>query len=265
MFTRKAMKRRLGQIEHQLRRMPVRQDLLDEAYGEFCDWGELHDEPRLAEAVVRRALGMESAGRPRSEVEVLVLAINAPRQPHPVQESVRKHLFYEAVYGDEIVRDAARTAIRVEVSRGGNVTDPEFAARHGLPEHASVGLHVLGYPERLATRPYVAQAHRLFDRFRDLRQRVPHDDAEWFAELAEAVCQFQLSGDLPAEDLMLDAVLADAEFLALLRHHAGQDVGELMAAFDRAARKTGAAQEAAIADVQRLVLARRAGLAGGTP
>jgi hypothetical protein len=99
----------------------------------------------------------------------------------------------------------------------------------------------------------VKQAQRLFARFDELRQRTPPDDDPWFDECIDVAVRFRMTGELPEEELMRDAVLADLEMECLVRHKRGQDVGDLMAALDRAALAKGGAREDAIAAVQQLV------------
>jgi hypothetical protein len=117
-------------------------------------------------------------------------------------------------------------------------------------------MHLLGYPNRLARPPYEEQAGRLFARLDALRDRSPQDQAEWMKDYGTAVEAFHTMAELPEDELLLDAVLADAELIALFQHAAGDDVGEWMAALDRAATTTGAARDEAIDTVRALVLAR---------
>jgi hypothetical protein len=103
-------------------------------------------------------------------------------------------------------------------------------------------------------------ARRLFLRYDALREQIDHEDRDWWWELEEAVFAFSQEGVLPEDELMRDAVLADAEMDALFRHSRGRDVGEQMALLDAAARARGAKREAAIERVQHFV---RAGIAAG--
>ena len=99
---------------------------------------------------------------------------------------------------------------------------------------------------------------RLFARYDDLRTRINRFDGDpWFEQAADTVLRFLDTGDLPRDELLRDLVLANAEFDALWRHKRGQDVAELMAALDRAARAGGAKRTAAVARVQDLVRAER--------
>ena len=138
-------------------------------------------------------------------------------------------------------------------ARGLDLTDPKTLADEPLPLHQGIGMHVLGYPERLVRAPYHEQAKRLFARFDELRKHTPQHDDPWFDECSNAAVRFRMTGELPVEELMRDAVLADLEMECLVRHKRGQDVGELMSALDKAARAKGAAREDAIAAVQQLV------------
>ena len=142
------------------------------------------------------------------------------------------------------------------VCRGGDVTDPEFANEHGLPEFGTVGMHVLGYPRRLAKAPYEEQGKRLFDRYDEIRRRMDRSPDDDFEPLAEAFLAFEERGELPADGLMRDYVLAEFEIEMLREHRAGRDVAEVMALLDAAARGNRGERGAAVAAVQRFVRAR---------
>lgn len=130
--------------------------------------------------------------------------------------------------------------------KGGDVCDPAFGAERGLPKHGSVGMHVLGYPERLAVPPYEAQAQRLFARLDDLRDRVNGEDPELWHAIRDATVDVAVHGELPPEGLVRDGALAMAEYDCLWQHRRGKDVKKLMAAFDAAARAAGKRREAAM-------------------
>jgi hypothetical protein len=144
------------------------------------------------------------------------------------------------------------------VTRGSKVTDPQFAAHHGFPKYGSIGMHVLGYPERLAKPPYVRQARRLFARYDELRERIPRQDERWWEALVDAAVGFETIGELPDDDLIRDVVLADAEMAALWAHKRGRNVRELMALLDCAARRKGEKREDAITAVLEFVRGARA-------
>lgn len=178
----------------------------------------------------------------------------------PQLPPIREYLFDEAVYGPGFIRTAARGALRLLVFLDGEVTDPQLGADRGLPKFGSIGMHILGFPQRLARPPYVKQARRLFLRYDALRELIDHQDPAWWMDLEDAVFAFSQEGTLPEDEVMRDAVLADAEMDALFRHSRGHDVGEQLALLDAAARAKGAQREAAIERVQQFI---RAGIAAG--
>ena len=115
---------------------------------------------------------------------------------------------------------------------------------------------VCGYPNRLILPPYEDQARRLFARIEALLDQVDYSDPDWCSPMSEAIVIFAQTGDLPDDELLRDLVLADIERSALLWHKHGEDVSELMAAFDRAAMASGQEREEAVAAVQEVVRAR---------
>lgn len=112
-----------------------------------------------------------------------------------------------------------------------------------------MGWHLIGLPERIVKPPYEEQARRLFDRFDDLRERIDRDDRRWMDAYGEAALLFLHEGELPDDELMCEVVLANGEFMGLLRHYCRGGDPEVMAAFDQAARAHGEARAAAIARV----------------
>lgn len=261
--------RRIEKLAAVIDKMPIPRKVVQKAFEHFCDTGELPDQQRFAAAVTEQA---SNGGTPpateandlASIISRVRLSVASPQaEQHPAKPPVapvREFLFDEAVYGPVFVRKAARGALRLLVFLDGDVTDPQFGADRGLPRYGSLGMHILGFPERWARPPYVKQARRLFLRYDELRERIDHDAGDWWCALQEAVCAFARHGELPADELMRDAVLADAEMDALFLHGRGRDVGEEMALLDAAARARGAQREAAIERVQQFV---RAGIASG--
>ncbi|MFN7590330.1 MAG: hypothetical protein ACK501_13325 [Planctomycetota bacterium] len=256
-------KRRLDRVKHWLATCPIPQRVVDEAFDAFRFEGELPDDQRLAELVCGKA-GYRNVPTDPDGVEAVILRVvaqaaerlNTDAEPLPL---VRDVLFDEALYGPDPVKRWARKALRVLVCRGGDVTDPMLANEHGLPEFGTVGMHVLGYPRRLATAPYEEQGRRLFDRYDEIRRRMNYSADEDFGPMAEAFLAFEERGELPKDELMRDYVLAEYEIEMLREHRAGRDVAGVMALLDRAATATGEEREAAVGAVQRFVRARTAG------
>lgn len=262
-------KRRMDQLRKLLATCPIPAEVIEEEFWLFQHEGELPEDQRLAVLVCERATtGRSQSSPPMDGVEanrLLYLLSQMPNfhvgcvstepEPEP-QRTVRECLFDEAVYGPDVVRQWARLALRVLVWKGGDVTKPDFGQEHGLPEFGTVGMHVIGFPRRLAKAPYEEQGRRLFDRYDEIRRRLdltPDDD---FEAIAEAMLAFEERGELPADGLLRDYVLADYEIEMLRAHRAGRDVGAVMALLDRAARATGEEREAAVAEVQRFVRKR---------
>jgi hypothetical protein len=261
--------RRLDKLLAAIDALPIPRRVVQKAFERFCDTGELPEQQRFAAAITKQAI---NGGQPPPSVaddlashirmaRLKVVSTQGQRDgAEPQLPPVREFLFDEAVYGPGFIRKTARAALRLLVFLDGEVTDPQLGADKGLPKFASIGMHILGFPERLARPPYVKQARRLFLRYDALREQIDHEDRDWWWELEEAVFAFSQEGVLPEDELMRDAVLADAEMDALFRHSRGRDVGEQMALLDAAARARGAKREAAIERVQHFV---RAGIAAG--
>jgi hypothetical protein len=250
--------RRVKRVQSALDAMPLREEALQEAYEVFKMFGELPEHERLAQAVVDSAIAGEllPIKPPPDEADLIRLIQAKDREKEnapPKEPTLREHLLDHAGYAPPPLRYPARLACTVVAARGLDLTDPKTLADEPLPLHQGIGMHVLGYPERLVRAPYHEQAERLFARFDELRKHTPQHDDPWFDECSHAAVRFRVTGELPDQELMRDAVLADLEMECLVRHKRGHDVGELMAALDKAARTKGRAREDAIAVVQQLV------------
>lgn len=255
--------RRMQQLTQQIHTMPIAPSVLRKAFDLFRETGELPELQRLAAAVIEQALRggepAQVAENPDSTVmRALLLKVVTEHELDPPERAtptMREHLFDEAVYGPPFVRRVARSALAWLVDGGGDVADPQFLAEMPRPRLGTVGTNVLGFPERLAQPPFVAQAQRLFARYARLSEDIANDPVR-LNELAVAVVEFERTGDLPPAGALRDAVLADAEMAALRQHRRGQDVTTLMALLDAAARAKGANREVAVAEVQRFVRGR---------
>ncbi len=256
---RRTYRKRLKKVSTQLDAMPIAPAAEARAFNRFRETGELPEHQRLAKAVIERALrGGADCESPMAydfkvAIEGFKRAAEGLRDAEPEPEPLRKMLFHEAVYGPKFVSIPARFALRVLVDMGRDVTDPEFIPTDTeIPNWGSVGWHLIGLPERIVKPPYEDQAQRLFERFEDLRKRIDRDDQGWFEDLAVAGVRFLNEGELPENELMCDAVLANGEFMGLLQHHVGHGDAEVMAAFDQVATAQGEARAAAIARVQAM-------------
>ena len=258
---------RLGRVSQAHAEMPLRTHVVREAFDDFRMFGELPDDDRLADAVARAALNggrIETVTRERSELERILstplpprvqieVVTSTPNQAAVKVGEVREGLFQEAVHETGFARTTARCAIALLVAQGGDVCDPMFGADRGVPKYGTLGMRVMGWPERFAVRPYVAQAHRLFARLDALRDRIDYRDPDWFVPIEKATLRLWDDGELPENELIRDLVLADEEFELLVRHKRGHDVAVQMAAFDRVAKAKGAKRDAAVQALVRLL------------
>lgn len=255
-------KRRIDKVRGMLAKCPIPAERIEFEFWLFQHEGELPEDQRLAALVCERA-GYQRTPSGTGDIAELLAGIllqaktrlETGLEPPP---NVREELFDEAVYGPDVVRQWARLALRVLVWKGGDVTKPDFGQEHGLPEFGTVGMHVLGYPRRLAKAPYEEQGRRLFDRYDGILRRLDLSPDDDFEPVAEAIMAFEDRGELPADGVLRDYLLAGYEIEMLRAHKAGRDVGQVMALLDRAARATGEEREEAVAEVQRAVRERAA-------
>ena len=202
--------RRISELKRTIEAAPVRVGVLREAYEWFRDFGELYeDDDAIAYAVVMQAMNggeemrwsdeqLHPSKRPSlAERAREVLAKDWP-------PTVRAALFEEALFEPEPLRRIARSWIAVEVAYVGNIENPAFGARHGLPTYGSVAMHIAGYPKRWVVPPYEGQGKRMLTRLDNLRGRIPHDDPRWFEAQADVVIQFRQTGKLPDDDLRVE-------------------------------------------------------------
>jgi hypothetical protein len=54
-----------------------------------------------------------------------------------------------------------------------------------------------------------------------LRQRIDRDDRAWGDAYGEAAVRFLHEGELPSDDLMVEAMLAYGELIGLVAHYVG--------------------------------------------
>ncbi len=240
--------RRLVQMARAIASAPVRPCIVKEQYEWFESFGELPDEDPVAYAVVLQALngGKETHWNDEdlhpSRRPTLAQRVRTELERSP--PTVRKALFEEALFEHELMRGIARSQIAREVAYGGDVTNPAFGARHGLPIYGSVALHVGGFPRRYIKPPYEEQGQRLLVREDDIRGRMPQGDPRWIDATAKALVHFGKTGELPDDELQAETVLLDAELWQLLAHGTGKDVSHAMRLFDLVAHRGDGAEEA---------------------
>ncbi len=253
--------KRLDRVRGAITASPILPHLLDEAYEWFTSFGELpeqREEDLVTLAVIRRAINGGVDRRPPSNqhefAEQLRDALNDPTGGRP---TMRPALFEETLHENDYVRQAARSAIAVEVAYGGNVESPGFAGRHGLPVFGTVGMHVLGYPRKWIAPPYEFEGERLLTRYDALRARIDQRNPKWFEPLGDAIWAFRFEGKLPKDELLLELVIADTELDAHRANKRGQDVSETMALFNCIARAEGQERDDALQQVCELAVARK--------
>ncbi len=242
---------RMARLRHTIEGSPVRRPILEEAYAWFREFGDLPDDQHVAFEVVERALRGGDEDPPDDETRItnrMRAAELAYRRGEraAMPPTVRGLLFDEALFAAPPMRALARALIAVEVAYGGDVESAGFGARHGIPVHGSVAMHIAGYPKKWVTPPYEHQATQLLVRLDNIRQRVPYRDDSWFEAQAKAIAAFQTTGELPKDDLHFEAVLANVELDQLIAHGKGKDVAEAMALFREVAWGEGTEQAEAL-------------------
>lgn len=260
----KARTNRLQKLADAIDVAPLQQKSVQAAFAHFRATGLLPEPQRLAAAVadlaLRRCPPPVACENPSEVVmralQILVVSDEQLRRRDEGPPTVRECVFYEAVYATGMEREAARAVLWLEVQRGVDPTSPECLADRELPDHAGVGMQILGFWDRFAKPPYQRQAERLFERYRSIRERIDYDAPDWDAPFLAALEAFEATGELPDEGLVREVVLADTELQAIWQHRHGRDVAELLAQLDRAARAKGRQREAAVANIQNLVRAQ---------
>ena len=236
-------KKRLALVAQSIGQVPINGEQVRAAFETFRTTGELPDDDRLAQCVHIRVLrGYDLPYGPIDNCD-WATSIEAMRNtPKRAKDEFMDTLLSEALYGPVMVRTAARALLCQLAAFGVDVTGTPFHGKEvPLPTFGSIGMHYLRVLEELALPPYVRQAKRLFRRVDDLRERLL-TRPNWHAHFDGAIDRFQLSGELPGEEILADAVLVLMEINALMRHACGEDVSELMARFDEIARAKGKAR-----------------------
>lgn len=224
----------------------------------FMRVGQLPDDPWEAVAVIERV----KAGFYLPDEDAVDAAESFGDgflQRHREPAEVMDELFDEAVRAPVEIRVFARAALIDLARKGADLTGNPLKGMV-LPTHGNVGTTLLGYQEPIARRPYVAQSRRLLARMDAIRQRVPterQESDEWFQRAREAGTYFEHTGELPADDLMLEVILTAQEWATLARHSQREDVRDLLRLFDEAARSTGEQRANAIAQLQEMAKAGR--------
>lgn len=253
--------KRLRRVQSKFDLLPVREDVLTEAFEIFHECGELPDDDRVAQAVIDKAINGDDLGKADiCRIAENIRAILERTGTRKSGKTLRELLLTQAGYGEAALRDPARVACRVLAARGGDLTDPDFLADERIPEHPAVGLHLLGYPEKVAKAPYLRQAKRLFARLAELRQMTPPEDSPFWGQAVDAGMEFRQTGELPEDLLQVQIILADYELECLAGHRRGDDMKEHMELLDKVARLDGAERHAALEKLRKVVVEQYRGL-----
>lgn len=229
------LRNRVAAVANVLGSRTVARSLAQPAFKVFRDTGALPEDPGVAHEVVQRALRgydafPDTGDPPVDRQQAIRAAVEAPlRPPDPIMDE----LYDEAVWAPQPMRWAAREVLQQLAALGLDVTAPLFAGRQVkdcVP--GMVGLSLLGISEILSTTPHESRAAELNSRLARLQERVG-DDPQWFGALQDAEATFEASGELPADELLREGVLAAREIDALLAHGLGQEVAETLATIDR--------------------------------
>jgi hypothetical protein len=252
----------MAKLRIALEASPIHRGVLNEAYEDFRQFGELPDEDLVAYQVVQRALrGGEEAqpeadgqlARRRSDAEVAYR--RRSRSLFPM--TIRELLFHEALFEPEVLRNLTRHVIAREVWLGADVESTGFAARHGTPTFGSATYHVAGFPWARIKAPYEYQATELRVRFDHLRARIPAGNPRWFEVQAKAIIAFREDGTLPRDDLHLEMVLANVELEHMLDHPTDDEAPLVIRLFRDVAWLDGDEQAAALQKLQHFAKAGR--------
>ncbi len=228
-MTRRHIHRRLACVASTIRNRPIPTDEITAAFETFRTTGVLPTDQRVAQCVAHRVQhAIDSGVEPTPEIykQIVRQAMNGTA-PRP--DRYRDTLIREAIWGRDEVRGVARAILRYLASNGVDLTQPVFADRT-VPEFGTVGMELLGMPQRLVAQPYEEQAATLLHRLDELRHRIPNN-RNWVARLRVAIDRFWDEDELPDDDLMLECAIVVGELGALQHHLAGQDVAVLMREF----------------------------------
>jgi hypothetical protein len=196
--------------------------LVERAFAHFKRSGELPEFDRLAQTVVERALAGESAAdiyyRESQEYYRAVARATGEDLGVPQREpdDIRRQLFWEALRDDVMERYAARELLKVFVKIGIDPTKPlPFNDELSFPEYGSLGLHLLDWPHCLIRPPFEDRARRVVEKIEELRGQV-HALPNWRERLEEAVAEFEMTRELPEDEVLREVVLADHSLRQLM-------------------------------------------------
>ncbi len=171
---------RLGRMEKAVATSPVSEAVVGRALGLFREAGELPADQRTAAIVIDRVLNPRMPPPPMGPEKFRAMAREIAARleaedlgvPSAPRRCARTELYHEAVYGDNRERYVARRFLAWHADCRVDVTAHDYLAEIELPDFGTCGMHLLGFPERLAKPAHARQARRLLARYADLRERV---------------------------------------------------------------------------------------------
>ena len=171
---KKQLKQRLTRLVETFGTVPVPPSIVEAAFEEFRRTGELPEDARVAHAVTQRAkTGFPTVYRPDGTMDWGATQEVARQSPRREADPILDELYLEAVFGPELVRWAARQVLRALAAVGEDVSRPQFLDwQPELSEFGTVGLSLLGFPQRLAKAPHADRANKLFARMQEDAERA---------------------------------------------------------------------------------------------
>jgi hypothetical protein len=254
-------RKRLVDVEDAIWSQPIPTEVTTAAFEHFRTTGELPANDRVAVAVARRVKHGRDASTQSSELEYQAIVRDFLRNGPRPGDPFRDQLIKEAICAPDPVGEIARILLVVFTQAGHDFTGPVFADRPA-PKYGTAGKTLLNIPGRWVKPPYEEQGARLLAQLDDLHRRLPRDDEEWDAALCVAITRFQLHGERPDDELMMECILAYGEMAMHELNAKGRDVAEEMAAFDAIQRAETGVRGAAIERLQAMAASGRFRLAG---
>lgn len=240
-------------VAQRLEGPPVPPKILWLLFRHFRATGGLPEDLREARAVVeqvkkgRTAVEQLPEGLAFDNVSLHDCFVPMARAKDPFMDE----LLDEAVNAHWSIRFAARLRLRAWAKLGEDLT-AALCEGKPLPKYGTVGLESEKIFRILVKPGFEDQAKRLESRIHALRERLPQGNRAWFERLEHSGTCFWYAGELPADALMREAVLVEAELDTLVKLYWGWAVHDVMKLFNVAATTTGDSRDHAIQKIQEM-------------
>lgn len=242
---------RTKRVERAISRFPYKYEAIDDAYAQFIEDGTLPDDLTLSAAVLRRVL---NARKPDPETAAWrrdLIASGELRQPYG---SAREMFFAEACCAEKSIRNFARMLLRAIVQSGHDPTEPEMIGFELEPDdYAPVCVRLVGYPHDYVAPEYQGQLQRVQRQRDQVRAQRPLSEV-WDRGARKAVARFLTRGEIPTDPLYYLQALSIGETFALVRHAAGREGEDLLAAYEAVATSSGGERAAALEHLSKLLV-----------